>query len=260
MEAIQKILTVLQISTKECETYLFLLKNGPKTVSLLSKQMNLPRASLYGFLEKLQKKGLIHESIRLNTKLFVAESPEKINMLLQQKKANLEKEQNLFLNFLPQLKKQSFASKFSNPRFEIYEGKEGIKHVLKDMLLYDNLETHSWWPISDMLQVLGRDFFIYLNKKRVINKLYTRAIWPEQKIVSIQKNPFLGIGKKWLREIRIAPSKINFSMGYWIYGNRTAFISSDSESFGFIIESYELREMLLSQFEVLWEMSKKLKS
>jgi hypothetical protein len=37
-----------------------------------------------------------------------------------------------------------------------------------------------------------------------------------------------------------------------------AFISSKKESFGFIIESKELVEMLSSQFEVIWNLSKSL--
>lgn len=45
-------------------------------------------------------------------------------------------------------------------------------------------------------------------------------------------------------------------MGYWIYGNKVAFISSRKESFGFIIESAELATMLRTQFEVLWKASK----
>lgn len=48
-------------------------------------------------------------------------------------------------------------------------------------------------------------------------------------------------------------------MGYWIYGNKVAFISSRKESFGFIIESAELVEMLRTQFEVLWKTSKPIK-
>ena len=74
--------------------------------------------------------------------------------------------------------------------------------------------------------------------------------------MDIKKHPYLGTGEKFLREIRIAPKDIGFSMGYWIYGNKVAFISSKKEAFGFIIESKELAEMLSSQFEVMWKLSK----
>jgi hypothetical protein len=47
-------------------------------------------------------------------------------------------------------------------------------------------------------------------------------------------------------------------MGYWIYENKVAFISSTKEAFGFIVESKEFVEMLSSQFELVWKASKKL--
>ena len=65
----------------------------------------------------------------------------------------------------------------------------------------------------------------------------------------------MNVGKDFLREVRIAPPGIDFSMGYWLFADKAAFLSSRKESFGFIIESKELVEMLKVQFEVLWEMS-----
>ena len=86
--------------------------------------------------------------------------------------------------------------------------------------------------------------------------IYTTAIWPENQKVDIKKHPYLGVGEEFLREIRIAPKKINFSMGYWIYENKVAFISSKKECFGFIIESKEFTEMMSSQHEAIWKISK----
>ncbi|MCH2228689.1 MAG: hypothetical protein MK033_13040 [Candidatus Caenarcaniphilales bacterium] len=85
-----------------------------------------------------------------------------------------------------------------------------------------------------------------------------RAIWPKLKKVNFKTHPYLGHGKDFLREIRIAPNNIDFSMGYWIYNNKVSFISSRKESFGFIIESTELAHMMLAQFNILWETSAKL--
>jgi hypothetical protein len=111
-----------------------------------------------------------------------------------------------------------------------------------------------------MLDILSEDFFKNLNKERIRLKLKTRAIWPRKQIVNIKEHPYLGAGEKFFREIRIAPQEINFSMGYWIYGNKVAFISSKREAFGFIIESRELAETLSSQFEVIWKLSKPIRS
>jgi len=75
----------------------------------------------------------------------------------------------------------------------------------------------------------------------------------------MEKYPFMGSGKEFFREIRIAPKNVEFSMGYWIYENKVVFISSRKSNFGFIVESEEFVEMLRSQWQVVWQMSKPLK-
>ena len=126
------------------------------------------------------------------------------------------------------------------------------------MLLYSDLETLSFWPIKAMLEILSPAFFRMLNKERIRQRLYTRAIWPRAQVVSVKRHPYLGVGEFFRREIRIAPAGVDFSLGYWIYGDRVAFLSSARESFGFILESAELVEMLRTQFEVIWAQSTRL--
>jgi HTH-type transcriptional regulator, sugar sensing transcriptional regulator len=110
-----------------------------------------------------------------------------------------------------------------------------------------------------MIDVLSPEFFRYLNKTRIENNIYVRALWPEKQAVDVSKHPYLGVGKEFLREIRIAPPGIDCTMGYWIYGNKVAFISSRKEAFGFIIESAELVQLLLTQFDMIWGLSRPLK-
>src|SRR5262249_22093479 len=156
---------------------------------------------------------------------------------------DLSREQRIYEELLPSLQKK-VPSSFLSPKFQLYEGAEGLQFVLKDMLLYRNIATCAFWPIKAMVDILSPEFFHYHNKQRIRNNIYTRAIWPEHQTVEIKDHPYLGTGEEFRREIRIAPEEIDSSMGYWTYGNKVTFISSRKESFGFIIESRELVEML----------------
>jgi hypothetical protein len=60
--------------------------------------------------------------------------------------------------------------------------------------------------------------------------------------------------------VRLAPKEIDFSMGYWIYKNKVAMLSSTRERIGFIIESEEMIEMLKTQWKFIWAQSKPYKS
>jgi len=252
---LNNILSGLGLTTEETNTYVLLLELGPTTVGNLAQKMGKPRPSLYGFLKRLQEKGMVVQSLKFGTKTFLAEPPEKITLLFKQKIEDLENKQKLYNNILPELEK-TIPSKFLNPKFQLYEGENGLKHVLKDMLLYRNVETQAFWPIKAMLEILSPEFFRYHNKERIRNKISIRAIWSAHQAVDIKDYPYLGSREELRRELRIAPKEINFSMGYWIYKNKAAFISSRKESFGFIIESKELVDMLLSQFELVWKLSK----
>lgn len=247
----------LGISEDEVKAYLHLLEAGPATASALARTLGKPRPSMYGYLSRLQEKGLVSESSRSAVKNFAAEPPEKVMLLFKQKIEELESHQKEYRRLLPELQNK-IPSRVSRPKFQIYDGEAGLQHVLKDMLLYRNIETCAFWPIESMIEILSPEFFRYHNKERIKNNIYTKAIWPIGQTVSIKKYPYLGTGKEFKREIRQAPKEIDFSMGYWIYGNKVAFISSRKESFGFIIESAELVEMLKVQFEVLWKLSKPL--
>ncbi len=249
----EHVLRTLDLSDEEIKAFLFLLENGAQTAGDLAKKTGLSRPSLYGFMRKMQKKGLVIESQKNKVKTFTASSKEKVSQLFEEKIKVLEEGKSAVERAYREVMKMGATV---SPKFQMFEGKEGMKQVLKDMLLYKNIETKAYWPIKAMLEILGEEFFKALNKERIKNRLYTRAIWPQNQVVKITTHPYLGTGEKFLREICVAPKDIAFSMGYWIYGNKVAFVSSRREAFGFIIESKELAEMLSSQFEVMWVLSK----
>jgi sugar-specific transcriptional regulator TrmB len=254
---IEDILKKLDLREEEIKAFIFLLGNGAQTAGDLAKKTGISRPSLYGFMRKLQKMELVIESQKNGIKIFIASSKEKVSSLFDAKIVELEKGKFSIEKVYNEVIKVGATV---SPKFQLFEGKEGMKLVLKDMLLYRDIETKSYWPIKAMIEILSEDFFKTLNKERIKRRLTTRAIWPQNQVVDIKRYPYLGTGVKFLREIRIAPKDIGFSMGYWIYGNKVAFISSKKEAFGFIIESKELVEMLSSQFEVMWKLSKPIKT
>ncbi|HAE36703.1 TPA: hypothetical protein DCX66_00235 [Candidatus Nomurabacteria bacterium] len=250
---IDKTLEKLGLKDEEIKIFLYLLENGEQTAGNLAKKAGLPRPSLYGFLKNLQKNGIVIESQKNGIKTFLTCKEEQIKNILDEKIKELEKGKNEIHNLFFELQKGNIIT---SPRLQFFEGKDGVSHVLKDILLYSNIETKTYWPIKAMLEILGEDFFRKLNKERIKRNIYNRAIWPQSQKVDIKKHPYLGVGENFLREIRLAPKEVEFSMGYWIYENKVVFVSSKKECFGFIIESKEFAEMLSSQFDSIWKQSK----
>lgn len=252
---LNKLFKNFNLGEKETKVYLSLLEGGPVTAGSLALKLNIPRSSLYGFLFNLSSKNFVQQSQKNGIKIWQATPPEKITPLINQKINSLEEVRNSFIDILPDLTAKQDTD-FTEPKFTYFEGVEGVKNVLKDGLLYRDIETISFWPFSDMMDILGEDFFVYFNKRRIERNIYIKALWPKGRAVDIKKYTFLGVGDKFRREIRQAPSNIDCSMGYWAYQNKVAFISSKKESFGFVVESVELKQLLETQFDVLWQLSK----
>jgi len=248
----------LQLKKEHTLVYSTLLEAGPLPAGKLAKRVNMPRSSLYGFLNDLGQKGLVLQSEKQGVKIWQASPPEKIQDVLNDQINQTEKAKNSFAQLLPDLKSQQ-KTDFISPKFTYYEGTESVKQMMKDCLLYRDIETEAFFPIKDMLDVLGTDYLANHNKERIRRNISLRTIWIKGKEVDIKKNIFLGVGKEFKREIRIAPQGVESSMGYWAYGNKVAFISSKKESFGFIVESKELRQLLKTQFDLLWQISRPIK-
>jgi len=250
---INKTLEKLGLRDEEIKTFLYLLENGEQTAGNLAKKTGLSRPSLYGFLKKLQENSLVVESQKNGVKTFFAVSKEKVNVFLDKKIEELNNSKSDIEKLFATIQAGKIIV---SPRFQFFEGIEGVQHVLRDMLLYRDIKTRAYWPIKAMIELLSENFFSQLNKERIRRHIYTQGIWPDSQKVNIKKYPYLGVGERFFRELRLAPKEIDFSMGYWIYENKVAFISSKKECFGFIIESQEFSEMMSSQHEAIWKLSK----
>jgi len=154
---------------EEIKTFLFLLENGEQTAGNLAKKAGLSRPSLYGFLKKLKENGLIIESQKNSVKTFQTSSKEKIQSILDGQINELEKGKSDIEKIFTEIRKGTLAT---SPKFQFFEGKDGVQHVLKDLLLHRNIETKTYWPIKSMIEILSEDFFINLNKERIKKNIY----------------------------------------------------------------------------------------
>lgn len=255
---LEDIFAKLNLSKTSVKVYLALLELGATSAGFLAKKINIPRATLYGQLYELVNAGIVNLAEEDGIKRWIAQSPRKINALINAKVQEWEEAQQSFSKIVQELESCQ-ATDFIKPHFSYFEGTKGVRNILEDVLLYYDINTQCFWPARDMMEMLGYDYMNWHNVRRIRQNIYLQSIWPQEKSVDISKNPFLGVGKEFKREIRQAPKGISCSMGYWAYANKVGFISSRKESFGFIVESVELREMLKTQFDVLWHMSQPIK-
>ena len=251
--SIKNILSPLfNLNEVELNIYNELFYTGPLSATHLAKSINISRTSIYDHLDSLVEKGLVSESQKSGIKIFLAQPPSKIQLLLNEKKQELNQASRQ-LEKLSELYQQQKSVK---PNLQLFEGRKELQQMMKDMLLYRDIEVLAFWPIKNVIKVLSQDFIKEFHIQRIKRNISIKAIWPNGCQEYTKKHSFLKPGKNFNRQLRIAPSRIKFDLGYAVYQNTVRFISSSKESYGFIVESEELTEMMKTQFQFIWEQAK----
>lgn len=248
-----EILKKIGLSDKEIKVYLAGLKAGPLKASQLTQKIGYSRPSTYDILKSLSNKGLVSTTGKSYNLRFVMVEPEHLNDLLERQKKDIDKLQKNLKTALPELE-SLYNPKGVIPKIRFFEGTEGMKTIWDESLKCQNKEILSVVPSLDMFLTMGQDFIRYFVDTRVKKGIKTRTIRLESKEIKID---YFQQHIEQLRDVRYASKEMLFNITTLIYDDKTTFISSKKENFGFVIQSQEFTDYQKSIFEMMWGLSKK---
>lgn len=116
----------LGLGRHEAALYSLLIERGESTAVELAKRSGLHRRTVYDTMERLQREGLVGIKLKRHVRHFVAESPEALRHVLEEKQAMLEK-------LLPSLLKR-YRAHDAGVNVLIYEGAEGMKAIFRKVI------------------------------------------------------------------------------------------------------------------------------
>ena len=233
MNLIQE-LSHFDLGPKEATLYLALLELGTATVIDLSKKTAIKRTTVYDLLLELEKKELLFQTKKGKKRLFIAQTPDKLQKSIEEKQNRLE-------SLMPALK-ALVNTTGTKPVIRYHEGIEGIKEVYRDTL------SHSGELLAfiseNIFEKLGQDFSNEYKQKRKNADIVVRILAPETSEPETTKED--------LRTFRyVNKDNFPFTMELNIYGNKVA-IMSFKEEMGIVIESNEISKNLSYLFELAW--------
>ncbi len=250
---LQKILEEVGLSKGEVETYSQLVALGRSSARRLAEQLHIPRTSVYDKLKRLSQFGLVFDQDQDGQTVYCPTDETAISRLLEEKLTSLQTAKQKLHTVLPKL---YGGTADAEPRTRHFLGVANVQRMLNDILWHEGTDVLTMWPFSDMVEALGSEFLESFHRRRIRRKIRLRAIQPKDKMVQFSRYPFMGVGKGHLRDLRITPSHMNWSMGYSVYGEKVAFVSSTKESFGFIVYSRDFANLMRMQFEEIWKLAK----
>jgi len=232
------------LSENEIVIYITALKMGEATAQAIAKQAGLPRTTTYHLLDSLVQKGLVSSIEKGVIKHFQATPPGQLVEMLTEKKRHIE-------DALPELKAIAATIK-ERPRAVIYEGLQGIRAILQD-ILEEKKEILHYGDLASLQNVL-RFAFPQFIRQRVEKKIPIRAIGKKEE----PHQELLRTAKKEYRQFVFIPKEYAFKTNVFIYANKVAILNLHSEPYyGLIVSNKEYYETEKNLFELLWKAYKK---
>ncbi len=235
----EDVLKDLSLGKNDIKVYITLLQHVDLGVNEISSRSNVHRVNVYDAIKQLQKQGLITEITLGNKKIFRATDPKQLFSVLEAKQEKL-------MTIMPQL--SAFYMQSEN-QAQIFEGLEGIKHILSDMI---ETEEHiqAFGIPKEMPEKMG-SFLNTFHKKRIEKNISIKHIYNEN---AKERIAYLKTLNRC--DARYLPPEFNVPATTVIYGDKTTFWIWSEEPFSILIKSEKMAEAYNKYFELLWNMAK----
>ncbi len=245
-----EILRKIGLTENEIKIYLHLLKSGSSTAYEIGKQTGIYRVHIYDKIEQLMDKGLVTHVYLGAKKCFQATPPIKIKQYLEDKKRELEMEEQAVDVILPELEAMAKIPK-EDTFVEVFKGKEGLKYFLKDII-----------KTKQEVLITGIDDKKYQEALPIFMKQYFRDLRNnniQERVITIKK---LGI---FLFEKELAPTT-NYRFltekqfnptNTFVYGNKVVIVTWGTPVMAVMIKNKAIAETYSNHFEHLWKIASK---
>lgn len=247
---IESVLRKIGLTDYESKIYLALLSLGKATSGEILQKANLNTGKIYEILNSLKSKGFVSEIIESGVKKFSPANPNQIYDYLNEKKEDIESQEKLLKNIIPDILKKITSSKESQ-KVEVFYGFKGLKTAhQKEIARYSSKE------ILRVLGVMGRERYPVSLYNFYINNLYSKRIKSKVKIKKI-----LDKDAKKSRQDHEKNAKIKYfpyvsPVAVVTIGNLTIIDIITENPIVIVIESKEVAKSFIQQFELLWKLAK----
>jgi len=237
MEDIKKILQEMGFDSKETDIYLVLIQNPLSTILKISKKTNIDRTTIYDICKRLINKGIVSSVKKNKTNHYKALSPEELLNFFKEKFNSLK-------NIVPYLNnlKNSNNELLEN---ELFQGKNGIKSVIKDFLKA---------PCD--YKVIG-----IRKEHEMLLEYFTNQVINRLNELSIKETAIIEKGESFIKlkkgSYRYLNDKIS-PLATFIYGNTVIFFIWKEPYYAIKIKNKDFANFQESYFDLLWKNSKEI--
>lgn len=241
----KKVLLQLGLSESEINIFITLLESGPASVQNISRASGINRVTIYSALGVLEKKGLVAETKKGARRLFVAERPEELKAIVEEKGEEIRKINLDLDNLVLPLLKAINVSQENKPEIRFYEGLEGIYKVYENMLeakdiigcgSYDSVMKVSSWKEEEK-------YFHRIKHKKVFYRAILEDTPVNRKFAEIAKG---------IAHFKFLEEGVKLSADIHAYGDEVALMSYEKVT-ATVIRDATISKSIKTLLEFMWE-------
>lgn len=247
MKPIESQLGRLGFSDKEAKVYIASLELGPTPIQKIAEKSGVKRATTYVMVESLIDRGLMSTFEKGKKTFFTAESPDRLNRILESEKNEVENRRSILEKILPGLLSLG-ANAEHKPRVQFYEGAEGLKSIHDDVLATTDRTLENIVSLDDAATIEVGDEHVADLREKLENKgVKVRVLYTSK------QNKKLEYPAKLQWQVRRMPYDLFPLHGeLTLYGDKVAAFSYRGKIFGTIIKSKEIAQTVRVLFELAW--------
>lgn len=238
------------LTEKEITVYMTLLKTGPNTIMNLARETGIKRSTTHNTVEELIKKGLVSQTNYGERRMVIAEDPEKLSFLMDQKKWDITKlEKNL-----PDVVKQIQVDIPSNKNEEQVEvkyftGTTGIGLIYKEAL--NTKELRSYANVSKILQALPDNSGLFQEAHKKNKSL---QLWEIVEDSDESRKYTAKFDAKSRYQYKISPVSLTAgALDILIYDNKVSIITFNEGITGVVIYNKDYYNNSKALFDYIWQ-------
>jgi sugar-specific transcriptional regulator TrmB len=174
---IKKTLKNFGLSEKQAEIYIFLGKSGPLKGGEITKRLNMNKGQVYRILRKLEKKGLVEETLEFPARFTAVPLEAVIDSFVKSKReeaAHIEEAKKGLLSAWNKISQSELES--SVEKFSVIEGKKKIFHKISQTINETNSQFSMKLTVSDLFEAEQFGVFDILNKHPMKSKIQFRVL------------------------------------------------------------------------------------
>lgn len=243
-EDLIKILSDIGLSENESKVYFAALSLGPATVLKIARAAEVKRTTVYSVVESLKQKGLMNIEVKGFKQLYVAESPEKLETVLEQRRAEFKNSLSEFMAL--------YNLKGGESYIKYYEGLEAMKNVYEELL--KDIQPHEDYLVVSAIEQwykLDPDYFWDFVERRSKLPIKVRMLFTDSKESRKRMKRYNFPNT----QIKLLSPKTKLTTNLVVIPKKVVIHQLTPPIMAIVIENKSVVQMHKELFEIIWKVA-----